>query len=542
MPVDNASNECLAPQEPVGGAPAAAERVFTLGELIDPATLARLRSEFAKLGGAELAVLDADGRRLDAVPARRDQHDSPAALDGLPRTPIRWKQYTIGHVVILDPQPKPPARALCQLIADTLAALCRAQAHIRKRLSELTALYDLTGLFARSSDIEVLLNITAKRICEVMNAKAASIRLLDEATGDLVISGAHNLSERYLRKGKVRLNENPIDAAAFAGEVVYIEDVRTDPRVRYREDAQREGIVSGLCCALAYRGHTVGVLRVYTERPQRFSPFDVELLQAVGSQAAAAVVHSRLFRELIEAEENDRQLKYAAQVQRRMVPREAPSHARISFGHVYEPSLEVGGDFLDFLDLPENNVGVAIADVVGKGLPGALMMASVRATLRAHARSVFDINEIMALVNQHMCRETTDAEFASLCYGVFSPDGSRFTYCNAGHCPPLLLRDNQFTSLDVGGPVIGVWPDERYDKGIVELQRGDLLVFYTDGITEAMNYQEELYGIERLEESILRYQHESAPTLASQLLWDVRRFAGLTRQADDISLVVAKVS
>jgi sigma-B regulation protein RsbU (phosphoserine phosphatase) len=517
------------------------DHVFTLGDLIDTADLDRLSVAFAKLCGYEIAILDADGRRLDASSAPPGKIDTGVSPQ-LPRLEVRWYEHVLGYVVILAKSPSEAAHELGRLIADTLAALCRAQGHIRKRLNELAAIYDLSALFARSGDIPLLMDITAKRICEVMNAKAASIRLLDEATGELVISGVHNLSQRYLEKGRLTLAGNPIDMAAFAGEIVYIADLQTDPRVRYPLDALREGIVSGLSCALAYRGHTVGVLRVYTGTPHRFAQFDLELLRAVAAQAAAAVVHSRLFRELREAEDYDRQIKYAAQVQRRMLPRESPVHARITFGHVYEPSLEVGGDFLDFLDLPHGNVGVAIADVVGKGLPSALMMASVRATLRAHARSIFDINEIIALVNQHMCRETNAAEFASLCYGVFAPDGSRFTYCNAGHPPPLLLRGDALISLDVNGPVIGVWPHQTYSKGVVELRSGDLFVFYTDGVPDAFNYQDEQYGSERLAESILRHRTAAAPMIASQLLWDVRRFAGLSRQTDDISLVVAKVN
>ena len=205
------------------------------------------------------------------------------------------------------------------------------------------------------------------------------------------------------------------------------------------------------------------------------------------------------------------------------------------------PSLDVGGDFYDFLSLPKGNIGLAIADVVGKGLPGALMMASVRSALRAHARGIFNIDEIISQVNRHLCRDTLMSEFATLFYGVFSPHGSRFTYCNAGHNPPLLLRNNQFTSLDTGGMVIGVIPDNIFERAVLELQTGDIIVFYTDGVTEALDYNDNLYTLDRLKQSILRYQKEPAATLARQLLWDVRRFAGLSKQTDDITIVIAKV-
>ena len=518
------------------------ERVYTLGELIRTKELARLQGTFSRLCGTEVVICNPAGKRID-VPTNKTSagHDPNLVCNGM-SVPVLWKAHVLGHVVVLDPERCTHATELAGLLADVLSALCHAQGYIRKRVSELAAVYDLGALFASSKNLDEMLNITAKRICDVMGVKAASIRLLDEATGTLVISGEHNLSERYLRKGPVTLRDNPIDAAAIAGEIVYIEDARTDPRVRFPEHARREGVVSGLCSPMSYRGYTVGVLRIYSGRKQRFSDFDVELSRAVASQAAAAIVHSRLFKEALAAAAQERQLKRGGQIQRRMVLRQAPPHPRITFGQVYEPSLEMVGDFFDYLDLPEGSIGVAIADVVGKGLPGALMMASVRSSLRAHAHSIFDINEIIAQVNREMCRDTQPSEFATLCYGVFAPDGTQFTYCNAGHNPPLLLRGQTFIPLETGGFLIGVLPDVSYDKDVVDLQSRDILVFYTDGVTEAFSFDDEMYGLDRFKESILRYRDEAAHTLANQLLWDVRRFVGLARQSDDISLVVAKVT
>jgi sigma-B regulation protein RsbU (phosphoserine phosphatase) len=141
-----------------------------------------------------------------------------------------------------------------------------------------------------------------------------------------------------------------------------------------------------------------------------------------------------------------------------------------------------------------------------------------------------------------MCRDTLGGEFASLFYGVFSPDGGQMTYCNAGHNPPLLLRGQDFRRLEIGGLVIGVSPDERFARDVVNLEPGDVLVFYTDGVTEALDFESQAFTESRLRESIIRYRDEEAATLARQLLWDVRRFVGLAPQADDMTVVVAKVA
>lgn len=518
---------------------AAPPALYTLSDLIDAEALARLAGDFSNLCDTTISICDEAGARIAGDAAGEPVLD-PAAF--VYSAPVTWNGHVLGQVTAILAEPDARMQQRVELVADILAELCRKEAHIRRRVSELTTVYDLGGLFAGSTDLPSILNAAARRICEVMKVKAANVRLLDESKGELFIMGSWNLSAQYLNKGPVKLVENPIDNLAFRGEVVYIEDAGADPRVRFPEHARAEGIVSGLCAPMTYRGHTVGVIRAYTGHKRRFTQFETDLLRAVASQAAGAVVNSRLIAERLHLERQQRQLHHAAQVQRQMIPSRPPLHGRVTFGQIYEPSLELGGDFFDFVVLPNGNIGLSIADVVGKGLPGALMMASVRSALRAHAHSIFDLNEIVSLVNRLMCRDTNPSEFATLFYGVFSPDGDRFTYCNAGHNPPLLLRGDRFIPLDVGGMVIGVYPNEPFERQVLQLESGDVIVFYTDGITEALNFQGEAYGEARLEESIRRYRELPAQTLATQLLWDVRRFVGLARQTDDITIVTAKVA
>lgn len=427
------------------------------------------------------------------------------------------------------------------LLARFIALICRQDLTLRDRVEELTAVYNISGLLAGTEGLEAILGTAARIVTEVMKVKACAIRLLDELTGELVMTAGHNLSAAYLDKGPVMRDRSPIDDTVLAGKTVYVADTATDPRTRYPEQARKEGLVSGLGAPMAYRGQTVGVIRVYTGEPHRFSQFEASLLRAVGSQAAAAIVTARLISQRKESERYHRQLKYAGEIQRRMIPATPPQHAKITFGGVYAPSLEVGGDFYDFIPLPEGNLGLCVADVVGKGVPAALMMASVRSALRGHAHSIYEIDEIMIQVNLHLCRDTLSSEFATLFYGVFAPDGRRFTYCSAGHEPPLLLRGDEFKRLEVGGPVIGVMPEAGFDKEVIDLQRGDILVFVTDGVTEAVNFQGEQFGRQRLRQSILRHRGEDAKNLARQVLWDVRRFAGLAVQTDDLTVVAAKV-
>jgi sigma-B regulation protein RsbU (phosphoserine phosphatase) len=429
---------------------------------------------------------------------------------------------------------------LPSVLSRVIETLCEQRFEIRRRLEEVSTVCDVTRMLSGDARLKDAMAGAAARVAEVMRVKAATIRLVDEERGELVLYASHNLSREYVEKGVVTLADNPIDQAAFRGETVYVEDATTDPRVRYPEAARREGFVSGLCVPMSYRGEVVGVLRIYSSRRQRFSGLETTLLRTIGSQIAAAVTHSRLYEQRLSNERYAQQITYAAEIQRRMISA-LPRHPRISFGAEYDPRLEVGGDFYDFVDLPYGTLGVCIADVVGKGIPAALLMASVRAGLRAHAHDTYHIKDIMEKVNRGLCRDTLISEFVTLFYGVFAPDGSQLTYCNAGHEPPLLLRGEEALGLSSGNMVLGIDPAEAYRSSIVNLESGDVIVMVTDGVTEAMNFDEEPFGRHRLIESVRRYRDRDARTLATQLLWDVRRFVGLADKIDDLTLVVAKV-
>lgn len=433
------------------------------------------------------------------------------------------------------------AASLATLLASMLVRLCKQERQLHNRVEELSAVYNMADMLAGRHGLQELLDRTARKICEVTQTKACSIRLLDEQSGELVIKAVHNLSDRYLQKGPVHVEDHPIDIEALKGRVVYIEDVPNDPRVQYPDEARREGIVSGLVCGMLHRGRSVGVIRIYSDHRQRFSEYDKALLRALAAQTAAAIVNARLYHAAIDAERYERQLHYAGDVQRRMIPVQPPKSARAEFGCVYAPSREVGGDFYDFIELPGGNIGIAIADVVGKGLPAALTMASLRSALRVYTYHVYDVDRIMTKVNDHLVREMRANEFATVFYGVITPDGRRLTYCNAGHEYPLLLRDGKVQSLEAGGLAMGVLPNATFEKEILDLRPGDVLLLYTDGCVESMNFAEVPFGRDGLRASFLRHAHLPPGRMINNILWDVRRFLGFSELVDDMTMVAARI-
>ena len=186
---------------------------------------------------------------------------------------------------------------------------------------------------------------------------------------------------------------------------------------------------------------------------------------------------------------------------------------------------------------------VQVGDVVGKGVPASLLMASVRASLRAYAHETYELRDIVRKVNDALCRDTRDEEFTTLFYGVLNPATGRLTYCNAGHEPALHFRaaDRSVHPLTTGGMIVGILPKLAYDQAVVDLAPGDALLLYTDGLHEAMNFDDEPYGRQRVADTFAQAAAQpdhDADAILHHVLWEKRRFTGIRRPGDDTTLVV----
>jgi serine phosphatase RsbU (regulator of sigma subunit) len=437
---------------------------------------------------------------------------------------------------------KPAAIQFLYLLANAIARLCYQEFQLRQRINELTAVYSVTMMLADARNLTRVLQRTVELVSEVMETKAASLRLIDSERDELVIKSIHNLSAQYINKGPIRLSKSQIDQIALSGKgYEYVKNLAQDPRTQYPEEAKREGIVSMLSVAMRYKGKAVGVIRVYTDTEHVFSQLQIDLLKAIAAQAAAAIENARLVEESMQAQALERQVQLAAQVQQRMIPQTPPVVPGIDLASVYVPCYELGGDFYDFIPLPYDNIGMVVADVSGKGVPASLTMAAVRAALRAQIDNVYYLYEAIRRINLMICRDSNVGEFVTLFYGVLDGRNRRFTYCNAGHPPGLILREGQIIELNSDNMVLGVNPDEQYQQSLVDLRVGDTLLLYTDGLTDAMNFEQKTFGRPRLM-SAFAAGGATAEAVAQNILWEMRRFAGLTKRTDDVTMIVAKVT
>jgi sigma-B regulation protein RsbU (phosphoserine phosphatase) len=224
-----------------------------------------------------------------------------------------------------------------------------------------------------------------------------------------------------------------------------------------------------------------------------------------------------------------------------LLPKSIPEVPGLEIATTSQPVRTLNGDYFDVLELSAGRLGIAIADVVGKGVPAALLMSNVQATVRALAADAVTPGALVGKLNASVHRNTTPGKFVTFFYCVVDRNAGRLAYTNAGHCAPLLVRaDGETVRLDAGGAVLGVFPDWPFEQAEVALAPGDRLVLFTDGVTEASNARDEEFGEERLAELVLALRDRGAHELKSRILQTVSSFTG-GRSQDDATLVVVAV-
>jgi len=276
--------------------------------------------------------------------------------------------------------------------------------------------------------------------------------------------------------------------------------------------------------------------------PNGFTDDLLELASVVATQAAIFVDKAVLYKELREKRLIEEELRIAREVQLSLLPAEAPTLDALDLHGINIPSYKVGGDYFDFIPIVDGHLGIAVADVAGKGVPASLIMASFRAFLRAEIRNNYSIRTILAKVNRVLKETLRDDQFVSAFYGVLDLARRRFTYSNAGHHPAILFRsDGKRKYLKSGGLVLGIFDGINYNEQFIDLAAGDLLLLYTDGLVEAENHEDEMYGRARLERFVAANAQMDSRGLCDAIYADMSRFTGATHPADDTTIVIAKI-
>jgi sigma-B regulation protein RsbU (phosphoserine phosphatase) len=286
----------------------------------------------------------------------------------------------------------------------------------------------------------------------------------------------------------------------------------------------------------------VGVLllgRKVTETRITFE--ETSLVSLISRQVGISLVNGALHEEQLATRLFEEEVATARRIQQQLLPETPPALPGWDVCASNSPSRQVGGDYHDFLPLPDNRVGLAIGDVSGKGVPAALLMSNLQAALRVRALGWHPVDRVVQDVNRQICRNTGYGSFISFFLGDLEPSEGRLSFVNAGHNAPLIVRrDGTVEPLETGGLLLGVFPEASYQRGEVRLDPGDVLAMYTDGVTEAWSPAGDMFSEDRLVQTLVRHRDRSAAELHDTVLAEVRSFQQGRPPDDDLTLVLLK--
>jgi sigma-B regulation protein RsbU (phosphoserine phosphatase) len=414
-------------------------------------------------------------------------------------------------------------------------------------IDKLRMLLDITKKISRSLDLQEVLNLVMDTLDSLIPYDAAGIfvlRCVDKRslhTGDdpceFQTEAVRGYDIAELSELHLKLGEGFIGQVALSGEPIICDDVRTASVYINARDKTRSEMVA----PIVSNDQVIGVFDLESDELNAYSQDDLEVLMLLASQVAIIIEKVMLHEQLIEKQRLEGQLEVARQVQLELLPASDPQLPGYDISAYNYPTEEVSGDYYDWVRIYDDQIGLVIADVSGKGVPAALLMAFLRASLRAATHIGYAPHISMAKVNYLLWESIERNQFVTAFYGILDAANRSLSYSNAGHNPALLMESNgDIRFLERGGLPLGMFKETRYHEYYLTLDPGELLVLYTDGVTEAMNPRGEEFGRDRLARSVKTAAHLSAREIINALHETVVDWTDGEGVGDDATFFVIK--
>lgn len=410
---------------------------------------------------------------------------------------------------------------------------------------KLRLLLDITSTISRSLDLDEVLRLVMDTLGLILHYDAAGIYIIecyeDEGRGTRDCTFRTEAIRGYeigeLVDPELRLGEGFIGRVAVSGEPILSGNVHADERYF----SARARTKSEMVVPIISSGEIVGVFDLESDRENAYDTDDLSVLQLLASQVAIIIEKVMLHEHLAEKQRLQGQLEVARQVQLELLPASDPHLSGFDISGYNYPSEEVSGDYYDWVKFLDDQLGIVIADASGKGIPAALLMAFLRASLRSAAHTGYAPHIAMTKVNFLLWESTERNQFVTAVYGILDSVNKVFVYSNAGHNPLLHLRKNgEARFMDFGDLPLGMFENTNYHQHFLKLEAGDILAFYTDGITEATNHDGKEFGTNRLAYTIEENRHKSAREIIEAVYRQVSDFAENFDLGDDGTLFIVK--
>ena len=448
-------------------------------------------------------------------------------------------------------------RELLDVLADHISvaiAHSRSQEDMRAAKFRLFMLSDTTAQIAKLLDTEQLEEEVVNHAVSLLDANAGCLMLINPATHQLEIKNrfAHNLQlPADLQDVSIPLESD----RGIHPTLSMLREVVAEGKTQICNDREIAALFGGknLIAAPVFGREILGILAVFSKEGTtgitlEFTDEDGILLEAFATQVGVAIENARLYQEAIEKRRLQAEMEEAAKIQENLLPKASPEIPGYEIAGMSIPHHDgVGGDYYGYIQEPDGSWGLVIADVAGKGMQAALLMATLRAALLSEVAKQADL-PTRAMALNALIRESSPLDkYATLVYARLHPETAKLTSLNAGHNFPLVIRRNgSLQRLEAGGLMIGMYPDDmllqisEYEDETIQLYSGDTVLFYTDGVTETQNIHEEMYDEERLEELVKQLHDADASEICAEIYKATLAFQGEAQRFDDLTLMVLK--
>lgn len=408
---------------------------------------------------------------------------------------------------------------------------------LKQEALEKDQLYEIGKKLSGSLSLDELLAEILSSVKRVVDYDAAGVFLVDAESGEVDSIASAGFNPEDVKQLHLKLGHGLVGHVAKSGQPTIVSNVADDDRYV----TGRPGVKSEIVVPITFDDKVVGVLDIESDKINAFTMHDQDLLTTFATHAAVSIERARMHQQLLAGRKIIEELNIAREIQTTFLPKADPEIEGYDISGKNIPSEQVGGDYFDFIEILENQTGIAIADVSGKGIPAALIMASYRASLIAEIRNNYSIRTICHKVNNLMCESVSSGNFVTAVYGVLDSKNHIITFANCGHNQPVLVRANgEVIYLKEGGVIMGVTVDATYEEKPLFLNSGDIVFLYTDGVSEVFDSQGEEFGLDRLIEILRAHKDKSAAEIQDIVFAEVRSFAGDGHTFDDFTSIVLK--
>ena len=419
--------------------------------------------------------------------------------------------------------------------------ISKENVRLKSAVEELSILNDIATAVSSTSSLEHIIELIVHKCIKHLKVEQATITLLDarqqETPFRTIIRGADTSSEILPYRldaeltGWMLKNQKPL----------LVNDLQKDSRFQAK-DGDKYPIHSVLSVPLVLKGRMVGLLNLFNKRTEGgFTDADARLVGIIAAQSAHVIENARLYAEETALKLMQEEMKLAYKIQMDLLPKEPPHIAGYDIAGISIPAKSVGGDYFDYIQLNDRLLAFCLGDVSGKGMPAALLMATLQATLRGQIMIDSSPKECLQRTNALIYKSTDADKFATLFYGALDNSSHELTYANAGHNYPLFLKPGREPiRLETGGLVLGCLDDFCYGEKTLQFDPGDVLLIYSDGITESIDANEEEFGEQKLSEILQKNASESTARLIEKIVSAVHAHAGESPQADDMTILIIR--